>query len=130
MARVLLCGAALLLLVATALGAYASHGLEGVLTARALASLETAIEYQFYHGLGLLAAAILADRYPETKLFWAAGVLFVAGIVLFCGSIYLTTFGGPASFSRAAPVGGICFMAGWLSLALAAIRLPAGRADL
>jgi len=130
MARVLLGGAALLLLVATALGAYASHGLEGVLTARALASLETAIEYQFYHGLGLLAAAILADRYPEQRLVWAAGALFVAGIVLFCGSIYLTTFGGPASASRAAPIGGICFMAGWLSLALAAIRLPAGRADL
>ncbi|HEY5567681.1 MAG TPA: DUF423 domain-containing protein [Gammaproteobacteria bacterium] len=130
MARVLLGGAALLLLVATALGAYASHGLEGVLTARALASLETAIEYQFYHGLGLLAAAILADRYPERKLFWAAGGLFVAGIVLFCGSIYLITFGGPAGASRAAPVGGICFMAGWLSLAFAAIRLPAARADL
>jgi uncharacterized membrane protein YgdD (TMEM256/DUF423 family) len=112
----------MLLLVATALGAYASHGLEGVLEPRALASLKTAVEYHFYHGLGLLAAGILADRYPESKLFFVAGLLFLSGIVLFCGSIYVTSFGGPAAVGRAAPVGGICFMLGWLALAVAAIR--------
>lgn len=122
MGKILLAIAAMLLLVATALGAYASHGLEDVLEPRALASLKTAVEYHFYHGLGLLAAGILADRYPESKLFFVAGLLFLSGIVLFCGSIYVTSFGGPAVVGRAAPVGGICFMLGWLALALAAIR--------
>jgi uncharacterized membrane protein YgdD (TMEM256/DUF423 family) len=122
MGKILLATAAMLLLVATALGAYASHGLEGVLEPRALASLKTAVEYHFYHGLGLLAAGILADRYPESKLFFVAGLLFLSGIVLFCGSIYVTSFGGPAAVGRAAPVGGICFMLGWLALAVAAIR--------
>ena len=130
MGKILLVTAAVLLLVATALGAYASHGLEGVLEPRALASLQTAIEYQFYHGLGLLAAALLADRYPESKLLGTAGALFVTGIVLFCGSIYVTSFGGPAVVGGAAPVGGICFMLGWLTLALAAIRLPTTRRTL
>lgn len=129
MAKALLATAAGLLLVATGLGAYASHGLEGVLEPRVLASLQTAIEYHFYHGLGLLAAALMADRYPGDRFIWTAGVLFIAGIVLFCGSIYATSFGAPAAVGRAAPVGGICFMLAWIALGWAAVRLPRGRRD-
>jgi uncharacterized membrane protein YgdD (TMEM256/DUF423 family) len=109
------------LLLATALGAYASHGLEGVLAARALGSLRTAIEYQFYHGLGLLAAALLADRYPHSRWLKVAGALFIAGIVLFCGSLYATTLGGFAALGRLTPVGGIAFMGAWVALAVAAV---------
>jgi len=121
-ARTLLAIAALALLIATGLGAYASHGLEGVLEPRALASLDTAIDYHFFHALGLLAAAILVDRCPDAWLFRAAAVLFIAGIVLFSGSIYVTALGGPAGFGRAAPLGGVSFMAGWLALAVGALR--------
>jgi uncharacterized membrane protein YgdD (TMEM256/DUF423 family) len=113
--------AAVCLLLATALGAYASHGLESVLAPRALASLETAVEYQFYHGLGLLAVAILADRYPQSRWLKISAVLFVAGIVLFCGSIYATTLGGVAALGRLTPVGGIAFMGAWVALAVAAL---------
>jgi uncharacterized membrane protein YgdD (TMEM256/DUF423 family) len=119
--RMLLCAAAVLLLVATAMGAYAGHGLEGVLTPRALASLQTAVEYQFYHGLGLLAVAVLADRYPESRWLKLAGFLFIAGIVLFCGSLYATTLGGIAALGPVTPVGGIAFMGAWVALAVAAL---------
>jgi uncharacterized membrane protein YgdD (TMEM256/DUF423 family) len=110
-----------LLLLATALGAYASHGLESVLTPRALASLNVAVDYQFFHGLGLLAAAILADRYPHSRWLKLAGALFIAGIVLFCGSLYATTLAGLAALGPVTPVGGIAFMAAWLALAVAAL---------
>jgi uncharacterized membrane protein YgdD (TMEM256/DUF423 family) len=121
LSRFFLCSAAVLLLLATTLGAYASHGLETVLTAHALASLNTAIEYQFYHGLGLLAVAMLADRHPESRWLKLAGWLFIAGIVLFCGSLYATTLGGIAAFGPVTPVGGIAFMGAWVALAVAAI---------
>jgi uncharacterized membrane protein YgdD (TMEM256/DUF423 family) len=120
-AKALLACASLTLLLATALGAYASHGLEGVLTPRALASLETAIEYQFYHGLGLLAVALLADRYPHSGWLKLSGALFVVGIVLFCGSLYATTLGGIAALGPVTPVGGIAFMGAWVALAVAAL---------
>jgi uncharacterized membrane protein YgdD (TMEM256/DUF423 family) len=123
-AKGLLACAGLVLLLATAFGAYASHGLEGVLAPRTLVTLHTAIEYQFYHGLGLLAAALLADRYPASRWIKAAGVLFIAGIVLFCGALYVTSLGGPAVAGRAAPLGGICLIAAWLALVLAALRTP------
>jgi uncharacterized membrane protein YgdD (TMEM256/DUF423 family) len=119
--RLLLCSAAVLLLLATALGAYASHGLEGVLTPRALASLSTAVEYQFFHGLGLLAVAILADRYPQSRWLKLAGGLFLVGIVLFCGSLYATTLAGLAALGPVTPLGGIAFMGGWVALAVAAV---------
>jgi uncharacterized membrane protein YgdD (TMEM256/DUF423 family) len=119
--RLFLCSAAVLLLVATALGAYASHGLDGVLTPRALASLNVAVEYQFFHGLGLLAVAILADRNPESRSLKLAGALFIAGIVLFCGSLYATTLAGLAALGPVTPVGGLAFMAAWALLAVAAL---------
>jgi uncharacterized membrane protein YgdD (TMEM256/DUF423 family) len=119
--RLFLCSAALLLLLATALGAYASHGLEGVLAPRALASLNVAVEYQFFHGLGLLAVAILADRYPHSRSLKLAGALFITGIVLFCGSLYATTLAGLAALGPVTPIGGIAFMGAWVALGVAAL---------
>lgn len=121
MTRALLVLAALFLLLATAFGAYASHGLEGVLAPRALASLKTAVEYQFYHGLGLLAVALLLDRYPHSRWLRVSAALFIAGIVLFCGSLYATTLLGIAALGPLTPAGGIAFMGAWVALAVAAV---------
>ena len=121
MTRALLVLAALFLLLATALGAYASHGLDDVLAPRALASLKTAIEYQFYHGLGLLAVALLADRYAHSRWLKVSAALFIAGIVLFCGSVYATTLGGITALGPLTPGGGIAFMGAWVALAIAAL---------
>ncbi len=124
MGKALIVCAGIFLCLATGLGAYASHGLVGVLDARALSSFGTAVDYQFYHGLGLFGVGVLLDRYPAARALRIAGVLFMAGIVLFCGSIYLTTLGAPAAFGRAAPAGGIAFIVGWIALALGAATLP------
>ena len=112
--KILLVIAALSLFEATALGAWAAHGLDAVLEPRALESFRTGVDYQFYHGLGILAVAALGERYEPARQFRLAGWLFAAGTVLFSGSIYATALGAPGWLGSAAPVGGLCFMAGWL----------------
>ncbi len=114
--RFLLGAAALTLLLATLLDAYGTHSLRNSLTAAAWESYQTAIEYQFYHGLGLIGATLVAQRYPESRLIALSGWLLLAGVILFCGSIYATTFGAPAAVGSLAPLGGMTLMSGWLAL--------------
>lgn len=116
--RFLLGAAALILLLATLLGAYGTHGLRDSLTAAAWEAYETAIAYQFYHGLGILGVTLVAQRYPESRLIALSGWLLLAGVILFCGSIYAMTFGAPSGVGSIAPLGGIAFMLGWLALAV------------
>jgi uncharacterized membrane protein YgdD (TMEM256/DUF423 family) len=118
--------AAAALLIATLLGAYASHGLSGY-EPRALAAIDTAIRYQFYHGLALLAVAVLGERIAGRAVA-AAGWAFTAGTLLFCGGIYLSSLLGWAPASRVTPFGGIAFVAGWIALIVAALSAPAARA--
>ena len=125
MAKGLLLAAALILLLATGLGAYASHGLDPMLGAEARAAVQTAIQYQFYHGLAVIAAAILGDRHERAASLWVAGTLFVAGTLLFCGSIYAARLGGVDAMGGLAPVGGVCLMAGWAAFGLGVSRLRA-----
>ncbi len=114
--RFLLGAAALALLVATLLGAYGAHSLRATLTAAAWDSYETAIAYQFYHGLGLIGTTLVAQRYPGSRLIALSGWLLLAGMILFCGSIYATILGAPAAIGSLAPLGGMAFMLGWLAL--------------
>ncbi len=119
--------AALLLAAATAIGAWTSHGLESVLGAHALAIVATAVQYQYYHGLGLLAVALLTDRIPRIPSgpIRVAGWLMFAGAILFCGSIYLVYLLGAAAAAPLTPVGGSTMIASWLALAYALARVPA-----
>ncbi len=114
--RFLLGAAALALLAATLLGAYGTHSLRDTLTAAAWDAYETAIAYQFYHGLGLIGTTLVAQRYPGSRLIALSGWLLLAGMILFCGSIYATTLGAPAAIGSVAPLGGMAFMLGWLAL--------------
>jgi len=106
-------------LVAVALGAFGAHGLRGRLGADALATFEVGVRYHMYHALGLLAVAVGRARWPGTATA-AAGWLFVAGIVLFAGSLYALAFGGPRWLGAITPLGGLAFLLGWACLAWAA----------
>ena len=107
----------LVLFAATALGAYGAHGVQGVVDAAAWSAYEVAVDYQFYHGLGMVAAGILADRFPGSRLIAWSGWVLLAGIMGFSGSIYATTFGAHTAIGALAPLGGLAMMAGWLLLA-------------
>lgn len=109
--------------LSVALGAFAAHGLKRLLSPDNLQIFETGVKYQFYHTLALLAAGMLWQYFAGTPLLWA-GRLFLAGILLFSGSLYLLTFirhyGWGATWVGAiTPLGGLCFIAGWLLIAVA-----------
>ena len=112
---------AVLGLLAVAFGAFGAHLLEARLPADRLATFETAARYQMYHALALLVVGLAFERLGGGMLL-ASGRFFTAGIVVFCGSLYGLALGAPRWFGAVAPVGGLCFMAGWLLFALAAMR--------
>ena len=108
-------------LVSVAAGAFGAHALRARLTPEHLAVFETAARYQMYHALAMLAVAWAVTRRPGPLPVWA-GWLFVAGTVLFSGSLYLLALTGIRWFGAITPLGGVAFLAGWLCLALSVKR--------
>jgi uncharacterized membrane protein YgdD (TMEM256/DUF423 family) len=104
-------------LLAVAAGAFGAHALRARLSADLLAAFETGARYQMYHALALLVVAWAATRWPGPPMR-AAGWLFVAGTVIFSGSLYLLALTGARGFGAVTPVGGLAFLAGWLALTL------------
>jgi uncharacterized membrane protein YgdD (TMEM256/DUF423 family) len=108
--------------LAVILGAFAAHGLRAVLSDRMLTAFETGAQYQMYHALAIgLAALAVRDR--AARLANAAAALFLIGIALFSGSLYLLAFTGLTFLGMVTPLGGLSMMAGWAVLALAALKL-------
>ena len=120
--RTLIAAGALVLLLATVLGAYGTHGVQGTVTAERWSAFQVAVDYQFYHGLGMVACALVAQRFSGSLWLGAAGWILLGGVVAFCGSIYGITFGAPAAISALAPLGGLGMMAGWSCLAVGILR--------
>jgi uncharacterized membrane protein YgdD (TMEM256/DUF423 family) len=104
-------------LIAVAAGAFGAHALRARLAPDSLATFETAVRYQMYHALALLLVTWAVTRWPVPPVR-AAGWLFVAGTVLFSGSLYALALTGVRAFGPVTPLGGLCFLAGWASLAL------------
>jgi uncharacterized membrane protein YgdD (TMEM256/DUF423 family) len=98
------------------LGAFGAHALEARLGPELLAAFETGVRYQMYHAAALLAAALGWAHWRHRALAIAGG-LFVAGILIFSGSLYLLALTGVRAFGAITPVGGLAFLAGWLCLA-------------
>ena len=120
-ARRTLAIAALLIALATALGAFGAHALKAHLPQDKLQVYETAVRYHFLHALGLLAIGVLLRSLDGELLRWAAA-LVLAGIVLFSGSLYLLTFGAPRLVGIVTPVGGLALIAGWILFAATVLR--------
>ena len=108
-------------LLAVAAGAFGAHGLRARLTPDLLAVFETAVRYHMYHALALLAVAWATSRWP-VGLVRAAGWLFIAGTVVFSGSLYLLSLSGQRWLGAITPIGGLLFLAGWLVLAIGVLR--------
>jgi uncharacterized membrane protein YgdD (TMEM256/DUF423 family) len=105
-----------------ALGAFGAHALEARVAPDMLAVWQTAVQYHFWHALGLLAVGIVALHLPVSAPLKWAGWLMVAGLVLFSGSLYVLTLGGARWLGAVTPFGGASFIAGWLALAYAMLR--------
>lgn len=102
--------------VAVLAGAFGAHALRSRLTPDLLAVFETAARYQMFHALALFVVAWAIERAWHPALVRAAW-LFVAGTAVFCGSLYALALTGARALGAVTPLGGLCFIAGWLSLA-------------
>jgi uncharacterized membrane protein YgdD (TMEM256/DUF423 family) len=109
------------------LGAFGAHGLKQILPPDSVASYQTGVQYQMYHAFALLAVGILYTRFPGSLLNWS-GIMFVAGIVLFSGSLYLLASlkamnkVGVSGIGIITPIGGMLFIAGWILLLISIIK--------
>jgi len=113
-------------LTAVALGAFGAHGLTGKISKDQLEVWKTAVDYQFYHTAALLFLSTFSRAKNNYIRF--SFVTFTLGVVLFSGSLYLLTsysitgFGSPAIFGPITPIGGLCFLLGWLGLIVATVK--------
>lgn len=113
-------GAALAFLT-VALGAFGAHAIRGRIPDERLAVYQTGVQYQMFHALAILATGILRAIRPHAPWGWAAG-LFVAGTVLFSGSLYALALSGRKRLGAITPVGGAAFLAGWVVFLIAALQ--------
>ncbi|MDQ3278472.1 MAG: DUF423 domain-containing protein [Bacteroidota bacterium] len=113
--------------LAVALGAFGAHGLKKIVSPENVATYQTGVTYQMYHALALILVGILSERIANHYLSYA-GVLFVAGIVLFSGSLYLIVSlyamnkTVPTAIGILTPIGGLFFILGWISLLISILK--------
>jgi len=123
MAKFALMAGSLAGLFAVVFGAFGAHALKARLSAESLAAFQTGVQYQMFHALALLGTGLLLLQFRDSvSLDWAAR-LFLAGIILFSGSIYLLTLTNMRWPGPITPLGGLCFIAAWAVLAHAVYRL-------
>ncbi len=109
-------------MLAVITGAFAAHGLKQRLDPYDLAIFETAVRYQMYHAIALLIVGLMASM-PQFPTRWLklAAIVFVLGIVLFSGSLYLLALSGIRWLGAITPLGGVAFIFGWLLLIVAGL---------
>jgi uncharacterized membrane protein YgdD (TMEM256/DUF423 family) len=107
--------------LAVVIGAFGAHALKERLTPEMASVFETGVRYHMYHALALLAVGWATARWASSAV-GVAGWAFLGGIVLFSGSLYILALSGVRAWGAVAPVGGLAFIAGWASLAWAALR--------
>lgn len=118
---------ALLGALSVMLGAFAAHGLKNVASPDDIRIFQLGVQYQFYHVFALLAVGILYGTFRKNTLRWA-GIFFILGIIFFSGSLYLMTWMKISGFSEIkwigpiTPLGGTCFIAGWILLFVSLAR--------
>lgn len=109
--------------IAVALGAFAAHGLKNILTPDLLNTFQTGVQYHMYHALALLGVGLLTLHYPNNPLLKTSGYLFLLGIILFSGSLYILALSGIRWLGAVTPLGGVAFLTAWALLALSVLRV-------
>ena len=124
--KVVLTVAAISGLLAVILGAFGAHGLKGIISPEMLEVYKTGVQYQFYHTFALLAVGILMNFNTSKTLKWSA-YLFMTGILLFSGSLYVLAISGIKILGIITPFGGITWIAAWILLFVQCSKLTASK---
>ena len=115
---------ALFLAMAVGFGAFGAHALEAFLIEQGrLDTYQTAVQYQFYHALGMLFTGLFLQKYPQMAWLKYASICFLLGILFFSGSLYVLCFTGLGILGAITPIGGVLFISAWLLLALTPLKL-------
>jgi len=123
MAKLFITLASLSGMLAVTFGAFGAHALRSRLDEHTMSVFQTAVQYHFYHSLALLAVGVIALSQPQTALLRSSGYLFLVGIVVFSGSLYLLSMSGLRWLGAITPLGGLAFIAGWGCLAAASWKM-------
>lgn len=107
--------------LAVALGAFGAHGLEGKITEKAIGTWEKAVTYQMFHTVALFVVGILGLKFQSGSLS-SAGWFFLAGIIIFSGSLYLYSTTSIKMFAMITPIGGVAFLIGWVLVGYAVMK--------
>ncbi|MEL7587285.1 MAG: DUF423 domain-containing protein [Prolixibacteraceae bacterium] len=113
---ILLTGVASLVL-AVVFGAFGAHALKAKLAEELMKVYKTGVEYHFYHALGLVLIGILSLQFPSVLINWS-GICLIAGLIFFSGSLYVMALTGFKWLGALTPLGGLCFIGGWILLFL------------
>jgi uncharacterized membrane protein YgdD (TMEM256/DUF423 family) len=122
MSRHLIVIAGIFGLLAVVIGAFGAHGLKNRLAPDLMSAYQTGVQYHFYHALALLACGILMRTGIDNSAMRISGYAFIAGIILFSGSLYVLAVTGLRWLGAITPLGGVAFIAGWLFLILGVLR--------
>lgn len=121
MERIFFALGALSAFIGVAAGAFGAHGLNGRISAEMLSIFEVGVRYQMYHAFGLIAASWAQQKWPSA-IITAGGWLFLAGTILFSGTLYLLSISGARWLGAITPLGGLAFLAGWGCLMWGALK--------
>lgn len=101
-------------MLAVVLGAFGAHGLKSQVSEQMLTNYQTGVQYHFYHALALILLALFITVKGEAVMLGWSGSLFLAGILIFSGSLYLMAITNAKWLGAITPIGGLAFIAGWL----------------
>lgn len=107
--------------LAVALGAFGAHGLEGKVSEKSIGIWEKAVHYQMFHTMAIFITALLLSKIQSVSIMWT-GWLFVIGIILFSGSLYLYSTSGAKWLAMITPIGGVVFLVGWVMLGYTVVK--------
>lgn len=122
MSKIFLISGSILAGLGVAIGAFGAHAFKAVLEANnRLGTFETGVKYQFYHALALIFLGLVMQKFDD-KLFSLAGYSFIAGTLVFSGSLYILSLSGISKWGAVTPIGGLAYILGWTFLVIALFR--------
>jgi len=125
---ILITGSAFMAL-AVAFGAFGAHLVQDILTPERFDVYQTGVEYHFYHALALLIAGAVSMHMPDNSWINRSAALFIAGILIFSGSLYILTLTDTGWLGAITPIGGVAFILGWIFFAVGVIKSEVQSSD-
>lgn len=122
MSKIFLISGSIIAALGVAIGAFGAHALKSILEANnRLETFETGVKYQFYHALALIILGLIMQKFDDRIFAWS-GYSYLAGIVIFSGSLYILSLTGVGKWGAITPLGGVAFIMGWIFLVIGLFR--------